>query len=159
YAIALVSLLVGLSLGEAMAFGLVQSVYGHVRLAHLHLNILGFITLAIIGTMHNLLPTVLNAPLYSPLLGRAVLIVVPVGVAFLIGGFLNSSVRVEIAAGLLLFLGVGFYSVNMFRTWLASGHPGNAASDHLLIGTFFLLLTIVLGILVGANSLSGTPYL
>jgi hypothetical protein len=142
-----------------MAFGQVQSVYGHVRLAHIHLNILGFVTLAIVGTMHNLLPTVLNAPLYSPLLGRAVLVILPVGVAALIGGFLNSSLRVEIAAGLLLFLGVGFYAVNMFRTWLASGHGGNAASDHLLIGTFFLQLTIVLGILVGANSLSGLPYL
>lgn len=159
YAVALLALFAGLAVGEAMAFGLAQQFYGHVRLAHIHLNILGFITLAIIGTMHNLLPTVLNAPLYSPQLARMVFILLPLGVAVLIGGFLNSSVRIEIAAGLILFVGVTLYAINMFRTWLASGHAGNAASDHLLIGTFFLQLTIVLGTLVGANSLSDPPYM
>jgi hypothetical protein len=72
---------------------------------------------------------------------------------------LNSSLRIEIAAGIILFVGASLYAVNMFRTWLASGHTGNAASDHLLIGTFFLLLTIVLGILVATNSLSDPPYM
>lgn len=159
YAVALLALFAGLVVGEVMAFRLAQESYGHVRLAHIHLNILGFITLAIVGTMHNLLPTVLNAPLYSPRLARAVFILLPLGVAVLIGGFLNSSLRIEIAAGLILFVGASLYAVNMFRTWLASGHMGNAASDHLLIGTFFLLLTIVLGILVATNSLSEPPYM
>jgi hypothetical protein len=159
YAVALLALFAGLAVGEAMAFRLVQEFYAHVRLAHIHLNILGFITLAIVGTMHNLLPTVLNAPLYSPRLARAVFILLPLGAVVLIGGFLNSSLRIEIAAGIILFVGASLYAVNMFRTWLASGHTGNAASDHLLIGTFFLLLTIVLGILVATNSLSDPPYM
>jgi hypothetical protein len=159
YAVALLALFVGLAVGEAMAFGLAHESFGHLRLAHIHLNILGFITLAIVGTMHNLLPTVLNAPLYSPLLARAVFIFLPLGVAVLIGGFLNSSVRIEIAAGFILFVGSTLYAVNMFRTWLASGHTGSAASDHLLLGTFFLQLSIVLGILLGANSLSDPPYM
>jgi hypothetical protein len=159
YAVALLALFAGLAVGEAMAFRLAHESYGHVRLAHIHLNILGFVTLAIVGTMHNLLPTVLNAPLYSPRLARAVFILVPLGVAVLIGGFLNSSLRIEIAAGIILFVGASLYAVNMFRTWLASGYTGNAASDHLLIGTFFLLLTIVLGILVATNSLSDPPYM
>jgi hypothetical protein len=159
YAVALLALFAGLAVGEAMAFGLAHESFGHLRLAHIHLNILGFITLAIVGTMHNLLPTVLNAPLYSPLLARVVFIFLPLGVAVLIGGFLNSSVRIEIAAGFILFAGSTLYAVNMFRTWLASGHTGNAASDHLLLGTFFLQLTIVLGILLGANSLSDPPYM
>jgi hypothetical protein len=159
YAVALLALFAGLAVGEAMAFRLAQDSYGHARLAHIHLNIVGFVTLAIVGTMHNLLPTVLNAPLYSPRLARAVFILLPLGIAVLIGGFLNSSVRIEIAAGVILFAGASVYAVNMFRTWLASGHAGNAASDHLLIGTFFLLLTIVLGMLVGANSLSDPPYM
>jgi Cytochrome C and Quinol oxidase polypeptide I len=159
YAISLLALFAGLAVGETMAFRLAQESYGHARLAHIHLNILGFVTLAIVGTMHNLLPTVLNAPLYSPRLARVVFILLPLGVAVLIGGFLNSSVRIEIAAGVILFAGASVYAVNMFRTWLASGHTGNAASDHLLIGTFFLLLTIALGMLVGANSLSDPPYM
>jgi magnesium-transporting ATPase (P-type) len=40
---------------------------------------------------------------------------------------------------------------------MASTHKGSAAADHLLTGTFFLLFTIILGVLVGANNLSSPP--
>lgn len=157
YAAALLALFAGLAAGETMALGLVQQSYGYVRLAHIHLNLIGFITLAIIGTMHNLLPTVLNTPLFSPMLARAVFVLMPLGTVVLIAGFMHSSVPVEIAAGAILLAGAALYAVNLVRTWLASTHKGSAASDHLLIGTFFLLFTIVLGTLVGANSLSTPP--
>lgn len=157
YAAALLSLFAGLAAGESMALGLLQQSYGYVRLAHIHLNLLGFVTLAIVGTMHNLLPTVLNTSLSSPRLGRIVLVLMPLGVAVLIGGFLNSSVPIEMAAGAILFASAALYAVNLFKTWMASAHKGNAASDHLLIGTFFLLFTIILGVLVAANSLSTPP--
>jgi len=157
YAAALLSLSAGLAAGESMALGWTQQSYGYVRLAHIHLNLLGFVTLAIVGTMHNLLPTVLHTPLFSPRLARVVLILMPLGMAVLIGGFLNSSVPIEMAAGAVLFVGVSLYAANLFKTWIASAHPGSAASDHLLIGTFFLLLTIVLGTLVAANSLTMPP--
>jgi len=157
YAVALLALFGGLACGETMAFGLMQPSYGYVRLAHIHLTLLGFVTLAIVGAMQNLLPTVLNQALFSPLLARFVLMLMPTGVALLIGGFMNSSLRMEIAAGVILFIGCSLYAVNLFRTWAISAHRGNAASDHLLVGTMFLLLTILLGMLVGANSLSTPP--
>lgn len=157
YAAALLSLFAGLAAGESMALGLLQQSYGYVRLAHIHLNLLGFVTLAIVGTMHNLLPTVLNTSLFSPRLARIVLILMPLGIGGLIGGFLNSSLPIEIAAGAILFFGASLYAANLIKTWMASAHKGNAASDHLLIGTFFLLFTIILGVLVAANSLSTPP--
>ncbi len=157
YAAALLALFAGLAAGEAMALGFAQEIYGHVRLAHIHLNLIGFVTLAIIGTMHNLLPTVLNTPLASPRLGRLVLVLMLLGVAVLIGGFLTSSLPIELAAGGLLLIGTSLYAANLFKTWLASTQKGSAASDHLLLGTFFLLFTVILGILVAANSLSTPP--
>jgi hypothetical protein len=157
YAAALLSLFAGLAAGESMALGLAQQSFGYVRLAHIHLNLLGFVTLAIVGTMHNLLPTVLNHPLSSPRLGRLVLILLPLGIAVLIGGFLNSSVPIELAGGALLFAAASLYAANLFKTWLGSAHRGSAASDHLLLGTFFLLFTIILGMLVAANSLTTPP--
>ena len=60
-------------------------------------------------------------------------------------------------AGAILFAGGTLYAMNLFRTWMASGHNGTAASDHLLLGTFFFLFTIVLGILMGVNNLSTPP--
>jgi hypothetical protein len=157
YAIALLALFGGLACGEAMVFGSFDFPSGHLRLAHIHLNLLGFITLTIVGTMHNLLPTVLNVPLHSPVLARAVFLLFPLGVAVLVWGFLNSSVPIELAAGGILLLSVTLYAVNLFRTWLASAQPSTAASDHLMIGTFFLLITIVFGLFVAANSLTNPP--
>jgi len=157
YAVALLALLGGLACGETMAFGLAQQSYGYVRLSHIHLTLLGFVILVIIGVMHNLLPTVLNTPLASPRFARIVLILMPLGVAVLIGGFMNSSVPIEMAGGGVLFIGGILYAVNLFQTWMASAHHGSAASDHLLLGTFFLLFTIILGVLVGANNLSNPP--
>lgn len=157
YALAALALFGGLACGETLAFAWAPSSFGYVRLAHIHLNILGFVTLAIVGTMHNLLPTVVNAPLYSLRLARAMIYLFPLGLAVLIGGFLNSSVIIEMAGGGLLVFSAGLYAFNLFRTWATSGHRGSTASDHLLIATFFLVLTLVLGVLVAANNIVTPP--
>lgn len=157
YALAGLALLGGLACGETMAFAWAQQSFGYIRLAHIHLNLLGFITLAIVGTMHNLLPTVLNAPLSSPRLARIVLWLFPMGLAVLITGFMNSSVMIEMAGGGMLVLGALLYASNLFTTWLRSSHQGSAASDHLMVATFFLVLTLVLGVLVAANNLGAAP--
>ena len=157
YALAVLALFGGLACGETMAFAWAQQSFGYVRLAHIHFNILGFITLAIVGTMHNLLPTVLETPLYSPRLARIVLVLFPLGLAVLIGGFLNSSVMIEMGGGGLLVCGALLYAFNLFRTWTSSTRRGNAAADHFLIGTFFLVMTLVCGVLVAANNMGAAP--
>jgi hypothetical protein len=157
YAVAFLALFGGLAFGETLAFGLMPESYGHLRIAHIHLGLIGFAIVAIIGAIVILLPTVLNTSGSSPTLKQPALILMLLGIAALIGGFLNVSVTIQLAAGGLLFAGGALYTVNLFRTWMGSPHNGNAASDHLLIGVFFLLFTIVLGILVGVNSLSSPP--
>jgi hypothetical protein len=159
YRFALISLLVGLLIGVAMAFRFMPEYSAHARLLHLHLILLGFVTMAMIGATHRLLPIVLNAELYSPRLARLVMILLPTGFAILIGGFITSSLRLELAIGGLLVLSIGLYAYNLLRTWVGSGHPGNAASDHLLIATCFLVLMMVMGVLVGANVLPPLPVL
>lgn len=159
YRFSLMSLLVGIVIGIVMAFQFVQEYYAHARLLHLHLILLGFVTMAMIGATHRLLPIVLNAELYSQKLGRLVTIVLPAGFTILIGGFITSSLHLELATGGLLILCIGLYAYNLFRTWIGSGHSGNPASDHLLIATFFLVLMMVMGVLVGANFLPQQPVL
>lgn len=157
YIAAFVALLGGLVCGEALAFSLMPQSHGYMRLAHIHLGLLGFMTMVVMGAIVILLPTVLKRSGPSRTLNQPVMILIPLGVATLIGGFLNASVPIELAAGGLLFAGGVLHVVNLFRTWMGSPDNGNAASDHLLVGTFFLLFTIVLGILVGVNSLSSPP--
>ena len=157
YAVAFLALFGGLVLGETLAFGLMPEAYGHLRIAHIHLGLIGFAVVVIIGAIVILLPTVLHTSGSNSTLERPALILMLLGVAALIGGFLNTSVTIQLVAGGVLFAGGALYTVNLFRTWMGSAHNGNAASDHLLIGLFFLLFTIVLGMLVGVNSLSSPP--
>jgi hypothetical protein len=154
---AFLALLAGLACGEGLVLTPAQQSFGSVRLAHLHLGLLGFIIPIGIGASLNILPTILNTTAAALRFTRSALILIPLGVVLLLGGFLSSSVRIEMAAGGLLFAGVALYAVSLFQTWTASDHEGNAASDHLLIGTFFLLLTIILGVLLGMNNLSSPP--
>jgi len=157
YALAFLALFGGLAFGETLAFGLLPQSYGHLRLAHIHLGLIGFAVVVIIGVIVILLPAALKMSGSSPTLTQPAVILMALGMAALIGGFLNASVPIELGAGGLLFAGGILYTVNLFRTWMGSPHNGNAASDHLFIGVFFLLFTVVLGILVGVNSLSSPP--
>jgi hypothetical protein len=159
YRFSLIALLGGLAISVAMAFRFMPEYYAHARLLHLHVILLGFVTLAMIGATHRLLPIILNAELYSPQLARLVTVALPAGFAILIGGFITSSLRLELVVGGLLVLSIGLYAYNLLRTWVGSGHPGNAASDHLLIATFFLVLMMIMGVLVGANFLPQLPVL
>jgi len=157
YTVAFLALFGGTACGVMLGLAVASESYGYVRLAHIHLGLLGFVILVTVGTMHSLIPTVLSVPLSTPRLAQIVSIMMPLGIAALIGGFLNSSVSIEIAAGGILFVGGMLYATNLVQTWMTSAQSGSAASDHLLIGTFFFLFTITLGILVGANSLSHPP--
>jgi hypothetical protein len=157
YRFSLIALLGGLAIGVMMAFQLMPEYYAHARLLHLHLILLGFVTTAMIGATHRFLPIILNAELYSPRLARLTMGLLPAGFVILIGGFITSSLRLELVIGALLVLCIGLYAYNLLRTWVESGHPGNAASDHLLIATFFLVLTMIMGVLVGTNFLTQLP--
>lgn len=161
YALSLLCLIGGSAFGEIMALGFLSESHGYVRLAHIHLVVLGFAVLGLIGMMHHLLllPTVWSRPFVNPKLMRLAMTSILIGVAVLIGGFLRSSIVTELTAGAILFAGMALLSINLFRTWLSSDHSGSAASDHLLIGTFFLMFTVLLGVAVGANHLSSPPVL
>ncbi len=159
YRFSLIALLGGLAIGVAMAFRFMPEYSAHGRLLHLHLILLGFVTMTMIGATHRLVPIILNVELYSPRLARLVTVLLPAGFAILIGGFITSSLRLELAIGGLLVLSISLYAYNLLRTWMGSGHPGNAASDHLLVATFFLVLMMIMGVLVGANFLPPLPVL
>ena len=159
YALLFFGLVGGSICGALLAFGIFPEYRGYVRLAHIHLVVLGFVTLVLIDMMRQILPTVWSTTLAHPRLVRFTTIFLAIGVVALIGGFLNSSVPVEMIAGAVLFVSVGLLIGNLFGTWLSSAHKGSAASDHLLVSTFFLLFTVLLGILIGANNLSSPPRL
>ena len=159
YRFSLIALFAGLVIGVAMTFRLIPEYYTHARLLHLHVPLMGFIVMAMIGATQHFLPIILNTTLYSPRLARLVVVVLPACFIMLVGGFVTSSLYLELAIGGLLVLSISLYAYNLLRTWMNSGHPGHAASDHFLLATFFLVLMMIMGVLVGANHLHQSPAL
>jgi len=157
YRTALAALLIGLGIGVAMAFRFFPEYHAHARLLHLHLIVMGCFTVALLVASHQLLSALLQKELAGASLARLALAAIPIGFAFLLAGFVTSSLRFELAVGVVLLAAVGLSAFILISTWLRSGSSGNAASDHLLIGIFFLLLTTITGLAIGANYLPTPP--
>jgi hypothetical protein len=148
-----VSLLLGLIAGAMMAFHVLADYQSYFRLFHIHVLLLGFLTVAFILALHQIVPALMRTPITSHVRACLSLWFLPVGFAALIGGFLTSSLWLEIAVGGLLVAAVALWTYDFVVGWIKSGIPGNAASDHLLIGIFFLFLTTVAGLTMAANYL------
>lgn len=158
YGVALLALLGGMGVGEAMAMQLIPSGgIGHARLAHIHLNLLGFVMLTIVGAMHELFPTVLNGRLHSLFLARMTFALLPLGFLILVGGFLRTQLWIEIAGGVFILAGTAMYSYNIARSWSDAGRPRKASADHFTQATFFLAATVITGLLVAMNYLPASP--
>jgi hypothetical protein len=158
YGIALLSLLAGIGLGETIAFGGISSeTIGLARLSHLHLNLIGFVTLTIIGTMQTMFPTVADTKLYSARLAMLTFVTMPPAILGLIGGFLLAQPGIQIAAGCVLLIGAGAYGWNMLQTWRNAGMRPSSPVLHLLSGTGWLILTIAVGIFLAWNNRTEPP--
>ncbi len=157
YAASGVTLFIGILVGIGMCFQFAPEYFAHARLLHLHLILLGFLTTTIVALTQRLLPILLRRDLASVNLGQATAIFLFAGFLALIGGFVTSSLRFELVVGGLLLLLTLLYTINLFRTWVASGFPGNAATDHLLLAALFLVLTSGMGVLMAANYLPEAP--
>ena len=159
YRIALAALLGGLAAGMAMAFRLTDGFYAHARLGHIHLIVLGCLTLSFIVALHQLMPILLRTPLVLSSITRFALWLLPAGFAALLGAFFMSAVWLQIAVGCLLVASITLCTVHLVATWVKAGSPGTAATDHLLIGAIFLFLATATGLAMGANYLRNPPFL
>lgn len=152
YGIAVLALLGGIGLGATIAFGaFTPETVNLARLSHLHLNLIGFVTLTIVGTMQNMFPTVTSARLYSDRLALTAFLTMPVGALGLVGGFILVHTGLLLAAGCVLLLGACAYGWNILRTWLAAESRFSLPILHLLCGTGWLILTITAGIWIAWN--------
>ena len=158
YGLAVLALFAGIGLAELIAFGAFQpDAMNLARLAHLHLNLMGFVTLTIVGTMHNLFPTVAGSRLYSDRLAIAAFAALPLGVAALVSGFIIAEPLFQVIAGFVLFAGALCYGWNILRTWLAAETRLSLPVLHLLCATGWLVLTVGAGIFLSWNSRTDPP--
>lgn len=97
----LVWLGVGVTLGVVMA---VHPAAAGFRTAHMHANLLGFVSMMIFGVTYHVIPRFTGRPLHSPRAAAVHLWVANCGLAGMVGGFILRIFRWELGMPLL---GVG----------------------------------------------------
>jgi nitrite reductase (NO-forming) len=158
YGVAVLALVVGIGLAELMVFGTVTPDHVPVvRLAHLHVNLLGFVTLTIVGTAHTLFPTLAETPLYSERLALAAFALLTVGLVGLVSGLLLAEPLVQIGAGGLVLAGTVCYGWNLVGTWLASKTKCSLPVLHVLCASGWLVCTAAGGLFLAWNSRTTPP--
>jgi cbb3-type cytochrome oxidase subunit 1 len=116
---ALVWLGLGVMLGVAMAAHPLWIIY---RPAHVHMNLLGFVTMMIYGVAYHVIPRFFGHPLHSRWLGGAHWWISNAGLALMVAGFTMAphfgarSVPVLTTGGTLSALGAIAFIYNVWRT-------------------------------------------
>ncbi len=94
------------------------------RLAHVHLNLAGFMTMMIFGVGHHIFPRFSGRPLYSRRLVTATFWLGNAGVLGMTVGFVVGSYGIVLAFGVVAFLAVLAFVANLLCTFAAPGGAG-----------------------------------
>ncbi len=155
YLCAAVLLPVGLGLGVWMARDLADPLATQVRVAHVIINVLGWVGLTILGTLITLWPTMLRTKMVTGVesIATRTLPLLLVGIAVTVTGALSGLIP-AVAAGLTIYLaGVLVMLVPLGReTWVKS--PGAFPTWSVLSG-FSWLLGCLLALVI-RTAMSGT---
>jgi nitrite reductase (NO-forming) len=156
YLAASAALLAGMGLGLLLAGGAAGTAdaYRALRLAHVHLNVLGWVGLAVVGTQFTLWPTVLRTRMVAGV-ERAVRWSLPpmvVGLAAVAGGLLARSRALALAGLGRYAAGLAVALVPFVRTALRRP-PHTAASWMLGAGMAWLAFALVADL----AALAGSP--
>ena len=112
-------LALGVTLGVAMA---IEPMWVMYRPAHVHMSLLGFVTMMIFGVAYHVIPRFTGNALYSRRLGSVHWVVANLGLSLMAGGFIamphvGVAARIPLAAGgVLSALGAYLFVYNMWRT-------------------------------------------
>ena len=120
-------LVVGVSLGVFMAASPGAGLY---RPAHMHANLLGFVSMMIFGVAYHVIPRFAGAPLESDRLAGVHLVLANAGLAGMVGGFIARAHQQAFALPLLVCgaltaaAGVLLFVYNIWRTLDRAVVPG-----------------------------------
>jgi hypothetical protein len=127
--------------------------YYHPRiLALTHTLTLGWITVAILGASYQLIPIVLERPVWSERLGRWELIVITLGVIGIVGHVAIASWSGFVCSAALVGAGVALHVVNTALT-LRGLERWSFTAAMLVMGFVGLVLTTAFGALLGVEHL------
>jgi cytochrome c oxidase cbb3-type subunit 1 len=130
----LVWLGVGVAIGIAMAFWPGQAIV--YRPAHMHANLLGFVSMMIFGVAYHVIPRFSGAPLHRHRLAEVHFLVANAGLALLVSAWMTraafpraSSYPLRLGAALSA-LGAGLFIYNLWRTLNAGDAAARRHRSH-----------------------------
>ena len=116
----LVWLGIGVTIGVAMAFWPAHAIA--YRTAHMHANLLGFVSMMIFGVAYHVIPRFSGAALHGRGLARLHFLVANLGLALMVGGWIGrvtlpgASVLPLRAGAAFSGVGAGLFIYNLWRT-------------------------------------------
>ncbi|HUG36690.1 MAG TPA: hypothetical protein VML54_07055 [Candidatus Limnocylindrales bacterium] len=158
YLVGAASAYVAAALGVAWLAPELAGHYYHPRLLALaHTFTLGWVTLGIMGASYQLIPIVLERPIWSARLARWQLAIVGVGVAGLVAHFVVGTWIGLTAAALLLAVGVACHLVNVGMTVRGGRTRWTFTACLVAMGYAGLAATTLFGLALAINR--GWPFL
>ena len=117
--------------------------------AFAHLYLLGFVMMIIFGAAYQLLPVVLEAPIFSKDFAYVQFYMYAVGFMMMISGFLFGSLSLLIPYGATItYLSMLIFCVNIFLTFQRL-EKINFIGKFLLVATIFLFISVTIGLIMG----------
>jgi len=116
-----------------------------------HLYLLGFVMMVIFGAMYQLLPVVLEAPIFSKDFAYVQFYMYIVGFSMMVSGFSFSELHLLIPYGAVVtYLSMLIFCFNVFITFYRLENS-TLISKFLLFGTIFLFISVTIGLLIGLS--------
>jgi len=116
-----------------------------------HLYLLGFVMMVIFGAMYQLLPVVLEAPIFSKDFAYVQFYMYIVGFSLMVSGFSFAELHLLIPYGAVItYLSMLIFCLNVFLTFYRL-EKITLVGKFLLIGTIFLLISVSLGLMIGLS--------
>lgn len=143
YGAAAAALLAGVAAGTALVAGVPPGWYAHVYAAHVHLNVFGWVALAVLGTEFGLWPMALRTRVddRTARAARRTLPACTAGLTITVAGLLADARPITVA-GLVVYLAGVAMSLDPFVRTAWRRHPRGPATWMLAAGTGWLLIAL-----------------
>lgn len=116
-----------------------------------HLYLLGFVMMVIFGAMYQLLPVVLEAPIFSKDFAYVQFYMYCVGLCLMVGGLSVSAWHLLIPYGsVITYLSMLIFCINVFLTFYRL-ESITLVGKFLLVATVFLFLSVSIGLVIGLS--------
>lgn len=116
-----------------------------------HLYLLGFVMMVIFGALYQLLPVVLEAPIFSKDFAYIQFYMYVFGLSLMVSGFTFSSLHLLIPYGAVItYVSMLIFCINVFLTFCRL-ETINVVGKFLLGATFFLFASVSIGLIIGLS--------